>query len=550
MAHIRFIYFFKMTYYLSFILNVLVFIVVLTTATLAFDTNDDAASFFQISGCLTGTPDGRLIFSHPWIGGILAWLYRALPVPNWYVWYLYTALLVSNVFITNLLIKNNVQTAVSSKVTEWKQLLSVEILGTAVGWNLLFFCTALLRPQYTIASMWLGAAGWFWLFSKFPLQDDFENSSMKSTSVTTSLWQDKRLYQHLFIGTVFLLASALVRWHAFVGISILLVPVLGYFIKGRRRWLWLGFAGVVGLLLYLNEYINQQRQPLETSMAYQVAIDAVVNGPNSLDSATIKYKQFTINDLNLLQQWFWIDKTVFSPEKIIQLSEGIREWRTPYQSLQHLMSHVHYNWPYMLVWLLVALGLWKSSAKGRRKQMLWAGLWLCLLLGVLAMTSRTPFHIIFPFVALLTAALSMLLRLEWTKLRWPALVLLGITQIYALSGTHQKNSYYTATYQSNAAHLKQNTATLYVIKGGSFPYEGSFSWWYNPQHDQLHNLLPTGYLIHTTLYNNILRQWDIDNLAPTLRHRNDIQLVDAPTETLEQFYLEKYQPEVNLNHKK
>lgn len=527
-----------MTRYLALIFNILVFVVVLTTATLAFDTNDDTVSFFQTSGCLTGTPDGRLIFSHPWIGQLLAWLYRVLPGPNWYVWYLYGALLLSNIFITKLLLENSARTTATPEATGWKGLPAKVILGAAAGWNLLFLCTALLRPQYTVASMWLGAAGWFWLFYKLPFRDDFEQPLSKSEGIMTSFRQDKSLYPHFFIGILLLLASALVRWHAFVGISILLVPVLGYYLKGRRRWLWLTFAGTMGLLLYINEHINQQRQPTETSMAYQMAIDAVVNGPNNLDSVTIKNKQFTINDLNLLQGWFWIDKTVFSPKKIIHLSEGIRQWRTPYQSLRHLASNAYDNWPHVLVWLFVGLALWKHIAKGQQKQVLWVVLWLCVVLGALAMTSRTPFRVIFPLVALLTAAVTMVHKPDWTKLCWPLLILLGILQFYALSRCHQQNSFYTAAYQRNATHLKQNPATLYVIRGAAFPYEGSFSWWYNPR-DRLHNLLPTGYLIHTPLYNDVLRQWNMENLAPALRRRSDVQLVDAPTEALERFYLEK-----------
>ena len=542
--------FFNMARYLPFILNVLVFGVVLATATLTFDTNDDAVSFFQISGCLTGMPDGRLIFSHPWVGGILAWLYRILPGPNWYVWYLYGALLLSNVLITKLLLENYTRMTATPEATGWKGLPSKAILGVAAGWNLLFFCTALLRPQYTVVSMWLGAAGWFWLFCKLPFREDSEQSSTQSDSILVSLRLDKSLYPSFFIGIVFLLASALVRWHAFVGISALLTPVLGYYIKGPRRWLWFGFAAMAGLLFYLNEHLNQQKQPLETSMAYQVAIDAVVNGPNNLDSASIKDKQFTINDLILLKQWFWIDKTVFSPEKIIRLSKGIRQWRTPYQGLQHFMFYVSYNWLYVLVWLFVGLGLWIASAKGQRIRILGAGLWLYILLGALAMTSRTPFHVFFPFVALLIAAVCIVHRPDWTKLRWPLLVLMGISQVYALHRSHSNNSFSIAAYQSNAAHLKQNAATLYVVAGAAFPYEGSFSWWYHPQDGRLHNLLPTGYLIQTPLYNDILRQWNIANLAPDLRRRSDVQLVGAPTEALERFYLEKYPLDIDLNHQK
>ena len=536
-----------MTRYLSFILNVLVFGVVLATTSLTFETNDDVVSFFQTSGYLTGKPDGRLIFSHRWVGEILAWLYGALPGPNWYVWYLYAALVLSNVLITKLLIENNAQAAVISKGKYWKLLPPVAILSATIVWNLLFFCTALLRPQFTIAAMWLGAAGWFWLFCKLPFRDDLEKSLTKS--VMSWLRQDKSLFKHFFIGIGALLVSALVRWQAFVGISILLVPVLGYYMKAPMRRFWFGFAGIVGLLLYLNEHLNQQNQPLETSIAYQMAIDAVVNGPNNLDSITIKNKQFTANDLNLLQGWFWVDKTVFSPKKIIHLSEGIRQWRTPNQSLHHLMSSVYYNWPHVLVWLLVGLGLWKYSVKYQRKQVLWVGLWLCLLLGALAMTSRTPFHVLFPFVALLAAAVSIVHKTDWTKLRWPLVILLGTSQMYALYHCHLKNSAYTAAYQRNVTHLKQNSTKLYVVRGAAFPYEGSFSWWYKPQ-EQLHNLLPTGYLIHTPLYNDILRQWNIDNLAPALLQRNDIQLVDAPMEALQRFYLEKYQLKVDLNLKK
>jgi hypothetical protein len=537
-----------MTRYLALIFNILVFAVVFIAATPAFDTNDDAVSFFQTSGCLTGTPDGRLIFSHPWVGGTLAWLYRILPGPNWYVWYLYGALLLSNVFITKLLLENAARTA-ATEATGRKGLPSKAILGLAAGWNLLFFCTALLRPQYTLASMWLGAAGWLWLYCKLPFRDDSENSSTKRDGIMAALRRDKSSYLHFFIATAFLLLSALVRWHAFLGISILLVPVLGYHIKGRRRWLWFGFAAMAGLLLYFNEYLNQQQQPVETSMAYQVAIDAVVNGPNNLNSENIKDKQFTINDLNLLKQWFWVDKTVFLPEKIIRLSDGIRQWRTPYQGLQHIMFYVSYNWLYVLVWLFVGPGLWIASAKVQRKRMLGAGLWLCLVLGALAISSRTPFHVFFPFVALLMAALSIVQQPDWAKLRWPLLVLMGIAQVFALNRSHENNSFSIAAYQRNTAQLRQNPATLYVVAGAAFPYEGSFSWWYHPEHDRLRNLLPSGYLIHTPLYNDVLRQWNMDNLATDLRRRNDVQLLGAPVEALEQFYLEKYPLEEDLRQK-
>lgn len=535
-----------MTRYLALIFNILVFAVVFIAATPAFDTNDDAVSFFQTSGCLTGTPDSRLIFSHPWIGGTLAWLYRILPGPNWYVWYLYGALLLSNTFITKLLLENAARTTATPEATGRQGLPAKAILGVAGGWNLLFFCTALLRPQYTVASMWLGAAGWLWLFCKLPFRDDSEKSSTQSDSIPVSLREDKSLYLPLFIGIAFLLLSALVRWHAFVGISILLVPVLGCYLKGSRRWYWFGFAAVLGLLLYLNESLNQQKQPVETSMAYQVSIDAVVNGPNNLNSENIKDKKFTINDLNLLKQWFWIDKTVFSPEKIIHLSEGIRQWRTPYQGLQHFMFYVSYNWLYVLVWLFVGPGLWIASVKGQRIRVLGAGLWLCIVLGGLAITSRAPFHVFFPFVALLTAAVGIIHRPDWTKLRRPLLILMGITQIYALHRSHENNSFSIAAYQSNAAQLRQNPATLYVVSGAAFPYEGSFSWWYHPEHDRLRNLLPTGYLIHTPLYHDVLRQWHMDNLATDLRRRNDVQLLGAPVEALERFYLEKYPIEREL----
>lgn len=537
-----------MTRYLALIFNTLLFAVVLVATTPAFDTNDDAVSFFQTSGCLTGTPDGRLIFSHPWIGGILAWLYRALPGPNWYVWYLYGALLLSNIFITKLLIENTARATATSQATGWKGMSAKAILGVAAGWNLLFFCTALLRPQYTVVSMWLGAAGWLWLFCKLPFRDDWEKSSIISDNILASLRKDKSLYPHFFIATAVLLLSALVRWHAFLGISFLLVPVLGYYIKGRRRWLWFGFAAMVGLLFYLNEYLNQQKQPLDTSMAYQIAIDAVVNGPNSLDSVSIKSKHFTINDLSILKQWFWVDKTVFSPEKIIRLSEGIRQWRTPYQGLQHFMFYVSYNWLYVLVWLFIGLGLWISSTKAQRKRLFGVGLWLCVVLGVLATTSRTPFHVFFPFVALLTTAVCIVQRPDWAKLRWPLLILMCIAQVYALHRSHEKNSFSIAAYQNNIVELRQNTGRLYVVAGAAFPYEGSFSWWYHNQDDRLHNLLPTGYLIHTPLYNDILRQWNIDNLATDLRLRNDVQLGGAPMGDLERFYLEKYPLEVGLQN--
>jgi hypothetical protein len=502
--------------------------IVATFASLAFDTNDDVASFFQTSGYLTGSPDGRLMFSHHWIGEALAWLYRTLPGPNWYVWYLYAALLIANILMTQILTQHE------TRGEGW---------AIRIGYSVLFFCTALLRPQYTIVAMWLGAAGWFWVFRL--LSEDDRQATIEPLRSTPMQWRSLKHIIHLSIGAALLLASALVRWHAWAGISLALVPLLSCYVGRSKRLFWFGFAGFMGLLLFLNDSFVQQQQPLETSMKYQTAIDAVVNGPNQLDSIVISHKQFTINDLKLLQQWFWIDKSVFSPEKIVQLSEGIRQWRTPYQSLRHLATNMYDNWPHVLVWLLVGLGLLQGVPPHKQKQVLLAGLWLLVLLLALAATSRTPFRVIFPFTALLIAALSLVHKPAWGRVHWLFVVLLAIVQAYALYCCHTQNEGYIIDYQKNKTLLKQHPTTLYIIRGDAFPFEGALSWWYNPK-DRMHNLLPTGYLIHTPMYNEVLRQWGIDNLAPALPSRPDIQVIDPPTEALEQFYREKYGLEIDL----
>lgn len=525
--------FFRPTVYIFiYLLGLPILFLLLATPT--FDTNDDPASMFTACGFWTGQPGDTLIFTNLRISSVLCYLYEQWPLPNWYVCYQYAVLFAANAVIAVLLSR-------TSGIEK-----SEKFVGdrAAFLWCVVFFLPVLLRPQYTITASWASIAGWLLLAEGLRLPN--------------FRW---KLY--LSAG-VFLFLSELIRYQAFLGIGLLMGPLIFYreFEKiklGALRTVFSKRYAVAALLLLLpilHEQFERREHPASASMAYQNAIDAVVNGPNCIDESHLLAAGFSANDLVMLQEWFWIDGSIFASEKIEQLGQGIRCPRTFGAGPRHFAGSLYLEWPYVALVLMSAAALQMFSPPQRRRT-LWTALYLTVLFLGLSYWSRLPFRVLFPFMA---AAFAWL-QFSQTRVlseRSPTSSLgagfrsaLLLAAILALQNIHLwrqniSNQQSRREFREAATWFQQNPQTLFVVQGGSFNYEGAFSWQNPALAWSAHNLAPTGFLLHTPVFQDILQYHGMSDLAQALLEKRAIVLINPPVETLRRFYREHYDREIRL----
>ena len=114
---------------------------------LHFSTVDDVEMEGIVSGMLTGQPEFRMIFSHAFLGKILAGLYQIMPGVSWYGYFF----LLCHAFALSLMI------TMARTVTP-----TAGICMTALGFTIHFYCFTDL--QFTTTACLLGAWATVWLW--------------------------------------------------------------------------------------------------------------------------------------------------------------------------------------------------------------------------------------------------------------------------------------------------------------------------------------------------------------------------------------------------
>jgi len=408
----------------------------------------------------------------------------------------------------------------------------------AFSWCVVFFLPTLLRLQYTVTACWAGIAGWLLL--------------------AEALRQPRFQWVLCLFAGAFLFLCALIRYHAFWGISLFLLPLSVFGVRlGKRFRARYWFVGAVLLLPVAYQQVeSHERLHLPegdaTTLTYQTAIDAVVSGPNCIGEEHLRANGFGANNLLLLQKWFWIDSAVFAPEKMERLGKGIRCPRSFMAGLRHFAGSLYMEWPYVLLALFCAAAFGLFGAE-QRSCTLWTGLYLSVIFLFLSYWSRLPFRVMFPFMAAAFAWLqSNRIGPSPRRRRMSAcgvLLLVAITIFQSVNLWRQnvRNQTSRREFREAVAWLGQRPDTLFVVCGGSFNYEGAFSWKNLATANGTHNLVPTGYLLHTPVSRHILDKNGINDLASALLEKRPIVLINPPVEALRRFYQEHYNIEIRLS---
>jgi hypothetical protein len=447
----------------------------------AFDTNDDAMMMLLTSGYLTGEASPHLIYTNALIGHLLTALYRAAPALNWYVVYLYLMTCVgmwgiARHFFCTLKWGDGPITVPVSETTQSLPYQTAHFQRTILCLLTLAMVPALMAPQYSIAAMFCAFAGWM------------------------SLFRGQSWGQF----AIWMLIAALVRWQAafLVGGCMVALGAMGWLQDIPSRWRVclrgsLILAVILGLLYAGELYYYTKVVGDPHVFTYQKALDRVVNAPLEFTPEALHQVGWDSIDLALVRAWCPLDTARHTPQAIMALSDALISFRSPYMILARM---------YMLLkedgcWLL-ALFVMSRSVIRRRFSISWYWYLVAVLVLWGAVWYRVPHRMIYPLVVGLWC-------IEWylpiwvegyirqvivpSKIRfWVAacLIMTSIGQIYLTNKDKIANA------QSAFAWIETHPDRLILAQGSAFPYEGLLTL-RNPALQSAHNLIPTGWILHS-----------------------------------------------------
>jgi hypothetical protein len=238
---------------------------------------------------IASAPFKTLVFSNIAWGYIIAWLPNLYDVQS-YSWATYLALVVSYSTVLYSLIRNTINPIFASAIL------------------LLIYAPVFIYPQFTLVSGYLAFAA----ISLLCLPPD--KQSILSISVS---------------GAIFIL-SGLVRIQELLLVVIVTIPVfIGYWrsiMEVKLKWRWIVMASCVVVILALFNVVNQYeyskpgwRDFNETNRLRAEFTDFNLGSYYKDYPETLKNTGYTENDLALFKNWFFIDPSVFAPERIVKL---------------------------------------------------------------------------------------------------------------------------------------------------------------------------------------------------------------------------------------
>lgn len=141
----------KSMFLLILIFNIILSIFFLVIETPFFSTVDDSRMRDIVSGAMTGTPDGHLVFIQYTLGAILKWLYTVFPIIPWYA-----VMMIANIILSLSIL------LYSSLSTCKKRNNFIFVCFIYFIFYVLFFRQLIVSPQFTTVASIIGCASIVW----------------------------------------------------------------------------------------------------------------------------------------------------------------------------------------------------------------------------------------------------------------------------------------------------------------------------------------------------------------------------------------------------
>jgi hypothetical protein len=474
-----------------------------------YETNDDAVIQGFASGFYTGTPHSALVFSSVILGDFWKFMYKNLPDWNWY---LMTQTLLILVALFTLLqnIKNS-----------WFCVLLAILVSPF--W---------VSPMYTATAMLVTLSGMLLLMR----------------------YEQTGQYQWALTGLVLATLGLWVRWHSYLVVWLLCVPVWGYLMMQQRRWqVVMTPLGLLALLLlqYSVESDWFLRHFNHHIWDYQHAIDVIISNPNNIDDTDLQAQHLLPADYALLQNWLGIDSERHRENIWIALADGESSWRSPYAVLIQLVRLVQQEIFYLLALLPVIAWVTKIILPDRiaRRWLLILAFIVAGLCGYGLVFFRLPHRLFYPmllcsvvlgyYVVTITLKHTRTIAYFYYKnkisLENGVVGIAGCMILIQLWLLNARNAQTQQDLQTQYAITQANPDQTFIVSGGAMAIE-AFCTWRNPAQGSACNLIPTGWTVHTPAYEAILAYHGIKNPIHALSQRSDIIMMGAPENIVNDYF--------------
>ena len=535
--------------------NAVVFAAVLSTLTLAYESNDDVGMAHIASGLLTGKPSSELVFTNILVGAILKQLYQWSDRVNWYTLYLLAAHFLS---MTGLLFA----------------FLRIRLSLLSFALFLLLFVEyevgLLLWLQYTSVAMTAAIV-----------------SCVLLTSSSQSGPRDSRIATAY--GGGLLVLAGIMRSDASFFALIVIGPFLVYRLISLRRWrpvlTMAAFGAIVLAAFGLSEWHYRSDPRWRDYRIVNAALIPV------LDKLSIEYNAktqpffdslgWTAADWHMMRSWFFADPQVFTTERMQKMAAHFQQsgWRRPHawgyldNRLSPLIVFERMTYANMLLAFLLC--------GGRRLRLVllggFQGLWVLLLFYLLAVFWKIEPRITMP-AAFGLAVVVFELVLEAAREReqtgskmvpawmprpvW-AVCLLAVFACYGwaayrtemrhwmLSGLNRRSQaeFRELVQKVTERYVDRDPDAIFLNWGATFPFQ------FTPPFDTNRDVAPMrivslGWNQHSPLFEERLERLGVRHVGDLLCGNPHVFLFMAPAgiETLKQFVKEHYKAEIVPSH--
>jgi len=491
---------------LSILINILLFSLFFLFITPGFETNDDALMMMFSSGMLTGDPSEYLVQMNILVGKLLKMLYIQNPAINWYAILLYAIHFSAMVTLLYTFLKLQ---------RKFYSITAFTILF--VFFELLF----LTNIQYTSTAFIVGFCG----ITLFLLS---LNRSLRNSLLT------------ILVALILISIATLIRSKVFIGVLMISVPVLGIkFIEDRKIQIPIFIFCLLAIYFAAFSYENyfyEKNLGKPNLLKYEQATDYVANGPLKIDDENLNKVNWNRNDITLFQHWFWIDKGVFSKDKVIFIGNTLKTYRRIQEVGKLFFYEILFKAKrYVFLGLLCLILIFTLLAKKQLKYMMFLLITLAIVYFGLSFLSRIPHRVALPLLYFV-CIIGFYFVLEYPEKKRISifkkyyfvlmLVTLFIFQISKIAVNSEINKVNNKVFQQAVNDISKDKKSLFVTVGPDFPYE-SIPIFKSPLSYRPLNILPTGWPIHTPVYDKILEKFYVQDLLSSLYEKNNIYILTS-----------------------
>ncbi len=535
----------------ALVLNVLLFAAVYASLTPHYVTTDDPAMTMQAAGVsMVDEASPILLFSHPWIGKILTVLYAwNLQVP-WYGLYLVGTLFLAHTTLLFALLRNRPTLC-------------------ALGGFLIYFVAVgvflLINLQYTIVACLATGSGLVLLLA-YPLDRRDGKACARWCWVPV-----------LLAATMMIVLGGMIRWNGFrMAMAAIVIPGLCYRWGeplGRMTLRLTAIAVAILLAGQVQKSDERMRAGVENAKYGEVASlrstfnDCMVleSKPREQQEEIVRHVGWTLNDYDMLMQWFWMDEKVYSPEKMRAIfAELPRARDVRLSDVAELGGEILHNpGARSCLLLMVAFGILGWGAWSQLARLSCALGFFVVLMAYLWLSDRRPPERVYVPMLTVLAWLPLVFvdlkeALQPGKGLLHKMALFGVTLLLAVQAVQvvtcsvAESRRYAARHRelrATVARMSPHPADLYVIQGATFPWR-----WVTPFCD-ISFLRPFNSFNlwtdeHSPAAARRLQSRDIDNLYVALADKEHVFLLTRNNRFLDvysQFVREHYDLLVTIN---